>query len=115
MTDVPAEYLDFADVFSDSLSEKLPEHRLYDLKINIEEGTFPLLGPIYSLSESELKALHEFIDDNLHSGFITPSCSPHRAPVLFVKKKTSELRLCVDFHGLNKISKKDCYPPSTHF
>ena len=31
MTDVPAEYHDFADVFSDLLSEKLPEHRLYDL------------------------------------------------------------------------------------
>ncbi len=110
MIDVPAEYHYFADVFSDSLSKKLPEHRQYDLKINIEEGTSPLLGPIYSLSESELKALHEFIDNNLHSGFITPSCSPHGAPVLFVKKKTRELHLCVDFRGLNKISKKDCYP-----
>ncbi len=39
-----------------------------------------------------------------------PSCSPHGAPVLFVKKKTGELCLCVDFHGLNKISKKDHYP-----
>ncbi len=110
MMDVPAEYHNFADVFSDSLSKKLPEHRPYDLKINIEEGTSPPLGPIYSLSESELKALHEFIDDNLHSGFIMPSRSPHGAPVLFVKKKTSELRLCVNFRGLNKISKKDHYP-----
>ncbi|SJL12778.1 related to TY3B TY3B protein [Armillaria ostoyae] len=110
MSDVPAEYHDFADVFSDSLSEKLPEHRPYDLKINLEEGTSPPLGPIYSLSESELKALREFIDNNLRSGFITPSRSPHGAPVLFVKKKTGELRLCVDFRGLNKISKKDCYP-----
>ncbi len=93
MTDIPAEYHNFADVFSDSLSEKLPEHRPYDLKINIEEGTSPPLGPIYSLLESELKALCEFIDDNLRSGFITPSHSPHGAPVLFVKKKTSELRL----------------------
>ncbi len=93
-----------------SLSEKLPEHRPYDLKINIEEGTSPPLGPIYSLSESELKALREFIDDNLRSGFITPSRSPHGAPVLFVKKKTGELRLCVNFRGLNKISKKDRYP-----
>ncbi len=110
MTDVLAEYHDFADVFSDSLSEKLPEHRPYNLKINIEEGTSPLLGPIYSLSESELKALCEFIDDNLRSRFIMPSHSPHGAPVLFVKKKTSELCLCVNFCGLNKISKKDHYP-----
>lgn len=35
---VPEEYKEFADVFSDSLSEKLPEHRPYDLKINLEEG-----------------------------------------------------------------------------
>ncbi len=110
MTDVPAEYHNFADVFSDSLSKKLPKHRPYNLKINIKEGMSPPLGPIYSLSESKLKALHEFIDDNLHSRFITASRSPHGAPVLFVKKKTSELCLCVDFHGLNKISKKDCYP-----
>ncbi len=110
MADVPAEYHDFADVFSDSLSEKLPEHRPYDLKINIEEGTSPPLGPIYSLLESKLKALHEFIDNNLHSGFITPSHSPHGAPVLFVKKKTRELCRCVNFRGLNKISKKDRYP-----
>ncbi|SJL00113.1 related to TY3B TY3B protein [Armillaria ostoyae] len=110
MSDIPAEYHDFADVFSDSLSKKLPEHRPYDLKINLEEGTSPPLGPIYSLSESKLKALHEFIDDNLHSRFITLSRSPHGAPVLFVKKKTSELCLCINFHGLNKISKKDRYP-----
>ncbi len=110
MTDVPAEYHDFADVFSDPLSEKLPEHRPYNLKINIEEETSPPLGPIYSLSESELKALSEFLDDNLCSRFITPSCSPHSTPVLFVKKKTGELCLCVDFHSLNKISKKDRYP-----
>ncbi|SJL04355.1 uncharacterized protein ARMOST_07721 [Armillaria ostoyae] len=110
MSDVPAEYHDFADVFSDSLSENLLEHRPYDLKINLEEGTSPPLGPIYSLLESELKALHEFIDDNLCSRFITPSRSPHGAPVLFVKKKTSKLCLYVNFHSLNKISKKDRYP-----
>ncbi len=110
MTDVPAEYHDFADVFSDSLSKKIPEYRLYNLKINIEEGTSPPLGPIYSLLESKLKALHEFIDDNLYSGLIMPSHSPHGALVLFVKKKTNELHFCVDFCGLNKIFKKDCYP-----
>ena len=29
---------------------------------------------------------------------------------LFVKKKDGSLRLCVDFRGLNCISKQDCYP-----
>jgi len=36
--------------------------------------------------------------------------SPHRVPVLFVKKKDGSLWLCVDFHRLNKITKKDWYP-----
>jgi len=34
----------------------------------------------------------------------------HTAPVLFVKKKDGSLCLCVDFRGLNKITKKDRYP-----
>ena len=36
--------------------------------------------------------------------------SPHGMPVLFIKKKDGFLQLCVDFHGLNKITKKDQYP-----
>jgi len=43
-------------------------------------------------------------------GFIRPTSFLHGAPVLFVKKKDGSLRLCVDFHGFNYISKKDCYP-----
>ena len=31
-------------------------------------------------------------------------------PVLFVKKKDSSLWLCVDFHQLNAITRKDKYP-----
>ncbi|ESK82113.1 hypothetical protein Moror_3503 [Moniliophthora roreri MCA 2997] len=52
----------------------------------------------------------ESSDDNLHSGFITSSGSPFGAPVLFIKKKSGALCLCVDFQGLNKITKKDRYP-----
>jgi len=51
--------------------------------------------------------LKEFIDENLTNGFIRSTSSPHGAPVLFIKKKDGFLRLCVDFHGLNKITKKD--------
>ena len=42
-------------------------------------------------------------------GFIQPTSSPHGALVLFVKKKDGLLRLCVNFHNLNCISKKNCY------
>ena len=47
----------------------LPPHRPYDLKINIEEGSTPPLGPIYSLLKTELEALQEFLDENIANGF----------------------------------------------
>ena len=42
--------------------------------------------------------------------FIHLSHLPGKAPVLFVHKKDGSLRLCVNFCGLYKITKKDCYP-----
>src|SRR5882724_4588999 len=109
MNNVPEEYHNFADVFRKYKAGKLAEHRPYDLKINLDKVTAPPFGPIYSLSQEELVALHKFIDENLATGFICPSHSPHGAPVLFIRKKDSSLRLCVDFRGLNRISKKDRY------
>jgi len=107
---VPLEYHDYADVFSKAKASELPPHRDYDLKIDLEEGTSPPLGTLYSLSLVELSALRTFINENLNTGFICPTASSHAAPVLFVKKKDGSLCLCVDFRGLNKITKKDRYP-----
>ena len=64
---------------------------------------------MYPLSPLELRTLHEFLDEHLSLSFIHPTSSPHGAPVLFVKKKDGSLRLCVDFRGLNRITKKDRY------
>jgi len=71
LSNVPSEYHKFADVFSKTKAEVLPPHRPYDLKINLEEGAQPLVGPIYSLSASEQEALKEFIEENLNTGFQT--------------------------------------------
>ena len=107
---LPEDYHEFADMFSKSKTGKLADRQPYDLKITLDEGTILPFGPIYSLSQEELAALHKFIDKNLATGFICPSHSPCGAPVLFIRKKDGSLRLCVDFRGLNRISKKDRYP-----
>jgi len=107
---VPPEYHDYMDVFSKAKASELPLHHDYDLKIELEEGTSPPLGTLYSLSPVELSTLRTFIDENLNTGFIRPTTSSHAAPVLFVKKKDGSLCLCIDFRGLNKIIKKDRYP-----
>ena len=62
-------------------------HWPYDLKIELEKGTSPPFGPIYSLSQSELKSLREFLDEHLAMDFIHPSRSLGGALVLFACKK----------------------------
>ncbi|KAG6326193.1 hypothetical protein ID866_12896 [Astraeus odoratus] len=110
LSSIPPEYHDFADVFSKAKAMELPLHCDFNLKIDLEEGASPPLGTIYSLSPSELEALRTFLDEHLSYRFIRQSKSAHGAPVLFVKKKDGSLCLCVNYCGLNKISKKDQYP-----
>ncbi|KAH0604507.1 uncharacterized protein H6S33_006884 [Morchella sextelata] len=89
----------------------LPPHRpSHDIEIVLEEGKRPPYGPIYGLSQIELKALREYLDENLPKGFIRASESPAEAPILFVKKSDRTLRLCVDYRGLNAITIKNRYP-----
>jgi hypothetical protein len=85
--EIPAEYRDLADVFSETKADELPPHRgPLDHSIPLEEGAKPSYGPIYNLSEIELQTLKQYIDTQLPKGFIRPSTSPYGAPVLFVKK-----------------------------
>ena len=106
---IPSQYQDFQDVFEKKNADILPEHRPYDCTIDLQEGAQPPFGPIYSLSQNELAALKEYIDENLAKNFIRHSKSPAGAPILFVKKKDGSLRMCVDYRGLNKITIKNRY------
>ena len=46
----------------------------------------------------------------MDKGFIQPSVSPWGAPVLFVKKKDGNLRMCIDYWQINKVTVKNKYP-----
>lgn len=81
---VPDQYHSHLAAFSTQKADTLPPHRPYDLSIELEEGKQPPFGPLYSLSELELKALSEWLDENLSKGFIRASKSPAGAPILFV-------------------------------
>ncbi|KAJ2925408.1 hypothetical protein H1R20_g11659, partial [Candolleomyces eurysporus] len=65
---------------------------------------------MYRLTQDEQKALAEYVEENLSKGFIRRSTSPAASPILFVRKKTGDLRLCVDYRGLNAITKRNRYP-----
>ena len=62
------------------------------------------------MAPAELKELKAQLEELLSKGFIRPSTSPWRAPVLFVKKKDGSLRLCIDYRQLNQAIIRNQYP-----
>ncbi|GBG59910.1 hypothetical protein CBR_g66715 [Chara braunii] len=79
-------------------------------EIILEDGAVPPRGCVYRMSEEELEVLRTQLDDLIDKGWIRPSCSPYGAPVLFVRKKNKELRLCIDYRKLNAQTIKNVGP-----
>ncbi|EZG42860.1 putative Pol polyprotein, partial [Gregarina niphandrodes] len=65
------------------------------------------LKPIRPELQSELDRQ---VDDMLGMGVIVPSESPWGARPVFVKKKTGEWRVCIDYREVNKCMTLDAYP-----
>ena len=82
-----------------------------DHRIELIPGAKPPVGTTYRMSPKELEVLRTTLEDLLTAGFIRPSHSPYGCPILFVPKKgTDELRFCVDYRALNKLTIADKYP-----
>ena len=100
----------FEDVFPEELPARLPPKRNIEHGIEIESGSTPPSRPPYRLSFIEQDELKKQLRSLLDNKLIRPSCSPYGSPVLFVKKKSGELRMCIDFRALNNITIKNKYP-----
>ncbi|GBG77240.1 hypothetical protein CBR_g23568 [Chara braunii] len=81
-------------------------------RIEIEPSSRTPKGVVYRMSPRELEELRKQLDKLLEKGWIRPSSFPFGAPVLFVPKKEGELRMCIDYRGLNAITVKNDEPLS---
>ncbi|GBG73381.1 hypothetical protein CBR_g16095 [Chara braunii] len=99
---------EFADIF-ESPTGVAPD-RPISHEIILEAGAVPPKGCIYRMSEEELEVLRAQLDDLLAKGWIRPSSSPYEAPVLFVRKKNKDLRLCINYCKLNAQTVKNAGP-----
>jgi len=57
LASVPPEFHQHLGIMSKEAADRLPEHRPYDCKIDLKDGTTAPWGPIYPLSEVELQTL----------------------------------------------------------
>ncbi|KAJ9515671.1 hypothetical protein QJQ45_002689 [Haematococcus lacustris] len=99
---------EYSDVF-EPLTNTPPE-RPVGHTIPLVPDARPPVTPMYRLSKPEQEELKRQIQDYLSKGMIEPSSSPYAAPILFVQKKSGELRMCIDYRQLNKLTLRDQYP-----
>ena len=88
----------------------MPPDREIEFSIDLLPGTAPISKAPYRMAPTELKELKEQLVELLDKRFIHPSASPWGALVLFVKKKDGSMRLCINYHELNRVTIKNKYP-----
>jgi hypothetical protein len=101
---------EYADVFSETAFDSLPEHRKWDHAIELEREPSPGFQKVYPMTLTEQTEMDAFLEEALATGHIRQSKSPLRAPVFFIKKKDGKLRFVQDYRALNAITRKNWYP-----
>jgi hypothetical protein len=87
---------EYPNVFTEDLPGMPPDHDI-EFLIELLPGTPPISKGPYRMPVNELVELKKQIAELHAKGFIRPSSSPWRAPVLFVEKKDGTQRVCVDY------------------
>lgn len=70
----------------------------------------PVVYRPYRLSHSERAEVRDMTKELTECGIIRESHSPFASPIILVKKKTGDKRLCIDYRSLNRKTLKQHYP-----
>lgn len=70
----------------------------------------PVRVPHRRIPPHQMEDVRAHLQRLLEQKIIRPSTSPYAAPVVIVRKKDGNIRLCVDYRALNEQTKKDAYP-----
>ncbi|XP_062203827.1 uncharacterized protein LOC133906051 [Phragmites australis] len=109
---LPTEVQQLIQNFSDLFQEPsgLPPKRNSDHLIPLIPGAHPFRLRPYRYSPAQKDEIEKQVKALLLNGMIQESSSPFASPVLLVKKKTGEWRMCVDYRRLNALTIKNKYP-----
>lgn len=87
---------EFFEVFPDNNSD-LPPERGVEFAIDLVPNTSHGSIASYRMSASELSELKKQLEKLLEKKFVQPSVSLWETPMLLVKKKDDNMRLCIDY------------------
>ena len=79
-------------------------------EINLKPGTKPVKQRVRRVPVNLRAELKKSIDSMLERGIIRHSTSEWASPIVLVRKKTGELRVCIDYRVLNDATIKDAFP-----
>jgi hypothetical protein len=106
---VPTSLHAYADVFSKTAFDSLPERHKWDHTIELEHEPSPRFRKVYSLTLTEQMEMDAFLEEVLATGHIRQSNSPLGALVFFIKNKDGKLHFIQDYRALNAITRKNRY------
>jgi hypothetical protein len=89
---------------------QLPPNRSHSHTIPFIPGAQPFRLRPYRFNPSQKDEIEKQVLELLQNGMIQESASPFASPVLLVKKKSGEWRMCVDYRRLNSMTIKNRYP-----
>ncbi|RXN07448.1 Retrovirus-related Pol polyprotein from transposon 297 [Labeo rohita] len=77
-------------------------------KINLMDET-PFKHRPRPIHPEDMEAVKKHLQELLDAGVIRESMSPYSSPIVVVKKKSGDIRLCIDYRKLNQRTIKDAY------
>jgi hypothetical protein len=90
--EVPEHYKQYARVFDEEVSHRLPKHQPWDHTIDLKPDTpLSLNCKVYPLMVNEKEALRKWLKEELKKGYIEKSKSPYASLFFFIKKKDGKL------------------------
>lgn len=103
-------YHKFLNVFSKRNLNKVLPYLKYNHKIELlNRGKNHSQIVFCGMSKLQLEFMKQFLEENPKKSFIETNRAPCSLLILLAKKPSGDIRFCIDYKKLNKLTKKDAY------